>query len=1002
MPSPSFPIFKFRPLSAAFMLALASTPVQAAPWYLEKINAPAAHAAGHTGAGVVVGIIDNGMDRDNPAFEGRVDARSRNLTKDDPLDLGKNLHGTMMAGLVGGRRGQERAYGVAYESHMLAMRVFDKEDDNRDDHAYLAALKHAARSRVAVLNGSFGPTAAPSPYVRNPEDPTGLYIPNPAYRRISFQPYVFDPRLATRQPDDIRLLRLAAAADVLMVFAAGNDYDDQPEARANPSGEALFPFIKPENHGKGVYTFIEPGANLQDPATYRFIKPSDPQLAHLDFSDLRGSIIAVVATDKEDRIASYSARCGVAWQWCIAAPGGDSNADGSWTAEGTLLAPATGNAHIFGTSASTAIVSGAAAVVRGAFPYLTARQAGELLLTTTNVTGHLADRAIYGRGLLDLGRAIQGPREFGAEGFDPIFDVDTQGYDSTWSGNIHGRGGMAKGGFGTLTMTGTNVYTGPTTITGGSLVVNGSNARSATIVEPFGRLSGTGTVGATHVAGTIEPGNAANKLGTLTVAGDYHQTATAFFNAAITPDERSNLLVVQGQARLDGGTLRIDGVSPVALGKQYTLIQAANGVTGDFAHKPDDYVYIDLVTEKTANAYTVKVARNSGGFGAVANTANQRAAGSGLDGLFAGNTLFDSLIMQTDAAAARSALGQLSGEIHPSVLGSLTNQSGMVREALIARLGQAGIADGAGMGFQSGANSRYGSGSGSGSGFSSGSSTPMSTGVGGKALWGQYLGSWNHVASDGNAAAINSSYNGMLFGADTGVGQATCLGMALGAGKSNVNAGSVNSSAKIDDYTLAAYGESKFDIAKVKYGTAYTWHSIDTRRSIAFANAGNAKADYDARTLQVFSELSTRKNFGRIDLEPYAGLAYVNTRADAFKESGVAGLNGDAASQDLTFSTLGLRARTTWELPKAGALNLEGGLGWRHAFGDVTPSTRMKFDGGSAFTIAGAPLARDAMLLQAGLTWNVSDRASVGIAYASQLGKGVNDQSAQARAVWRF
>jgi subtilase-type serine protease len=85
-----------------------------------------------------------------------------------------------------------------------------------------------------------------------------------------------------------------------------------------------------------------------------------------------------------------------------------------------------------GTSMASPVTAGAAVLVREAFPYMTARQIIQVMLTTTNRSGLWADESIYGRGLLDLGKAIDGPGEFGGEGFAPIFSVDTQGYDSVW------------------------------------------------------------------------------------------------------------------------------------------------------------------------------------------------------------------------------------------------------------------------------------------------------------------------------------------------------------------------------------------------------------------------------------------------------------------------------------------------------------------------------------------------------------------------------------------
>jgi subtilase-type serine protease len=326
------------------------------------------------------------------------------------------------------------------------------------------------------------------------------------------------------------------------------------------------------------------------------------------------------------------------------------------------------------------LVAGAAVLVRGAFPYLTAPQTQEILLTTTNSAGHLADRAIYGRGMLDANRATRGPGEFGAERFSQRFDVDTRGMDSTWSNDIIGSGGPTKRGAGNLTLSGTNTYRGATLVKDGRMTVTGATAASQFHVEPLGTLSGTGVVGSTLMGGTIEAGqrlrltdsgNAAQLTGALTVAGDYTHLPSGTFVASISPDGASNQLNVQGAAELQGGTMMVHDISPQTLGQRYALIRARDGVTGDFAHKPNDLLFFDLKTGITNYHYTLSIDRNPGGFGSVANSANQRAVAHAMDQMPLGKPVFDALLMTRDAGVARTALTQLAGNIHPSTLGVL-------------------------------------------------------------------------------------------------------------------------------------------------------------------------------------------------------------------------------------------------------------------------------------------------------------------------------------------
>ena len=117
----------------------------------------------------------------------------------------------------------------------------------------------------------------------------------------------------------------------------------------------------------------------------------------------------------------------------------------------------------------------------------------------------------------------------------------------------------------------------------------------------------------------------------------------------------------------------------------------------------------------------------------------------------------------------------------------------------------------------------------------------------------------------------------------------------------------------------------------------------------------------------MFGELAYKADAGRFKFEPFANLAYVSVHTDGFTETGgAAALTSAGSTTDATFTTLGLRGSTDFAL---GGINAtaRGMLGWRHAFGDVTPTSSFAFAGGDTFTIAGVPIARDAAVIEAGL-----------------------------------
>ncbi|QAZ44180.1 hypothetical protein C1M53_15750 [Mesorhizobium sp. Pch-S] len=136
--------------------------------------------------------------------------------------------------------------------------------------------------------------------------------------------------------------------------------------------------------------------------------------------------------------------------------------------------------------------------------------------------------------------------------------------------------------------------------------------------------------------------------------------------------------------------------------------------------------------------------------------------------------------------------------------------------------------------------------------------------------------------------------------------------------------------------------------------------------------------------------------------EPFANLAYVNVHTNSFTETGGASaLTVRSGSSDNTFTTLGLRASTDFDLGSVKA-TVHGTIGWRHAYGDITPTVSQAFTGSNAFQIVGAPIAKDAAVIEAGLDFTVAPRATLGITYHGELGSKVSDHGVRADLSVKF
>ncbi|WP_189479039.1 autotransporter domain-containing protein, partial [Mesorhizobium sp. M1E.F.Ca.ET.063.01.1.1] len=199
------------------------------------------------------------------------------------------------------------------------------------------------------------------------------------------------------------------------------------------------------------------------------------------------------------------------------------------------------------------------------------------------------------------------------------------------------------------------------------------------------------------------------------------------------------------------------------------------------------------------------------------------------------------------------------------------------------------------------------------------------------------------------------------------------------------------------------YGGTQWNQFSLRAGATYAWHNIETDRTVAFPGfADSLQAKYDAGTFHVFGEASYRVDTVPAAFEPFANLSHVSLHTDAYSESGGAGaLHADGETTDATFTTLGLRASTGFDLSGMRA-TARGTIGWRHAYGDTIPLSTFVFSGSDAFAIEGVPIARDAAVVEAAIDLNLTDDALFGVTYSGQLASGGQDHAFGARVGVKF
>lgn len=553
---------------------------------------------------------------------------------------------------------------------------------------------------------------------------------------------------------------------------------------------------------------------------------------------------------------------------------------------------------------------------------------------------------------------------------------------------------LEKIGTGTWTLAGSGNVAGPTNILAGKLVVNGSLAGSAVTVASGATLAGSGTVGATSIAagGAIAPGNS---IGTLTINGAYTQAAGATYRVEVDPATvTSDLIRVNGTATLaSGAALSVVNYTGAAYvpGQRYTIL-TSTGLTGNYGADIVVSPFLSLRNGTDAfNAYLTVI--QTGTVGGVGGTPNEVETGKGVDSLPNGNTVQSGVYNQPSIDAARSALNQLSGEIHASAKTALIEDSWLLRAAINDRLRSA-------FGSVGAATLNYGYTADLAPSAKGRMPLPQTERF---AVWGQGYGAWGRSDGDGNAARLKRSTGGFLIGADAAAFDNLRFGLVAGYSRSDFDVANRLSSGESDNYHLGLYGGGQWGALNLRAGASYSWHDVETRRTVTSAFIGSApRANYDAATAQLFGELGYRIDLGRVAFEPFAGLAYVHLNTDGFNETGAAtALAGWGDNAGIGYSTLGLRASTDLDL-QGMAVKLRGGLAWRHAFGDTDPKTTLAFAGSSAFTIAGLPIARDAAMVEAGLDVGIGRGATLGLAYTGQLAEDVQDHSFKGVLAVRF
>ena len=326
------------------------------------------------GAGVTIGFLDTGIDTDHPMFDGKTVTEvfldgATNETGDE------FSHGTAVASIAAGLRAgslASSANGVAWGADIAMFAIRAGSGSDPYVPISLTGLSSADSTWAglinSVLNWRDGQRAVD--FLNLSVGYSGIID---SYSRRELRDN-FGTAIAA-------MAQTGASDKTILIWSAGNAHGDP----CDPADVAQC------ENGKvnAVSVEVLPGLVRRIP-------------------ELRGHSLAVAAVGEDGKITGFSNRCGIAADYCLAAPGQGITLAyfGPREVNGQVTNGHRGTGTGRGTSYAAPMVAGGLAVMKQLFrDQLLNTELVTRLLTTADKSGDYADPAVYGRGKMDLGAA---------------------------------------------------------------------------------------------------------------------------------------------------------------------------------------------------------------------------------------------------------------------------------------------------------------------------------------------------------------------------------------------------------------------------------------------------------------------------------------------------------------------------------------------------------------------------------------------------------------------
>ncbi|MGE8189022.1 autotransporter domain-containing protein [Pseudomonas sp. NPDC086278] len=252
-------------------------------------------------------------------------------------------------------------------------------------------------------------------------------------------------------------------------------------------------------------------------------------------------------------------------------------------------------------------------------------------------------------------------------------------------------------------------------------------------------------------------------------------------------------------------------------------------------------------------------------------------------------------------------------------------------------------------------------------------------------VWLQALGHGGKL--DRGVAPLQHSSKGLLLGADWSIDEEWRLGLMGGTSRTRLD--SKEFDGDLDSWHVGAYALRQHGPMALRLGATYSRHDGSTARRVAFNGfSDRPQGRYDANTEQAFAEVGYNLGRANVSIEPFANLGYQRYQRDGYTEKGgAAALKVQGQTRNNMHSTFGLRLAKLNTLDNGMQLTPRFSAGWKHTYGDIYSDTRQRLvTGGKNFTVSGAPLDRDSLLVDAGLDLGLSTQHSIGVGLNGEIG----------------